>query len=318
MAFHKEQLTEPCRAAPKTVQIKHVCITMGHTITQHTQSIVRLTKQSPPHVHHRLPATLVTPFMSELQDKSCLASASTHRHACRCSCVPVLLRLRAYRGLHPPCEWRKGGDPPPLPSLPFRRPTLPGQWVPHCRTRGPLTRNCGGTLSSPANTATLATAKALLRQWPKGSDTTRPPWPGDPPAIPCDHPGPHICSHANSLPHTLQPPASGPPTAASEDTSPRATDPPPPGHGHPGHHFKALLSPCPGSLPGPTPHNHLGPYSCLYVPYPHFTEGHALKHCRHFTNSGNGFVTQCTHRLRCTCLVRDQPANLFCCPGHVL
>ena len=132
MAFHKEQLTEPCRAASKTVQIKHVCITVRDTPSHtHTQSIVRLTKQSPSHVHHRLPATLVTPFMSELQDKFCLASASTHRHACRCTCVPVLLRLRAYRGLHPPSQRRKGGDPPHLPSLQPPRPVGPP--LPHAR-----------------------------------------------------------------------------------------------------------------------------------------------------------------------------------------
>ena len=83
-------------------------------------------------------------------DKFCLASANTHRHACRCTCVPVLLRLRAYRRLYPPRQRR------PQLTLPSRISSRPVR--PHCRTRGPLAKNCRGTPSNPANTATLATA----------------------------------------------------------------------------------------------------------------------------------------------------------------
>ena len=117
-----------------------------------------------------------------LPDKFCLASASTHRHACRCTCVPVLLRLRAYRELHPPRQRRKGGDPPALPSSPFRCASLPGQCVPPPpQTRGHLAQcNCRGTPPAPLPTRpSLATVKALLSPWPKGSDSTRPPWSRD-------------------------------------------------------------------------------------------------------------------------------------------
>ena len=137
------KVPEPRSEVSNTVQTKVArCITVRHT----SQGIASLARQSPPHVHHRLPATLVTPFMSELQGKFCLTSAGTHRHACWCTCVPVLLRLRANRGLHPPRQRRKGGDPPPLSSLPFRRAPPLGKWVPHCRTRGPLAWNRRGTL----------------------------------------------------------------------------------------------------------------------------------------------------------------------------
>ena len=75
--------------------------------------------------------------------------------------VPVHMCARSFETariprLHPPRQRRKGGDPPPLPSLPFRRASLNGQWVPHCRTRGPLAR----TVEAPS---------AAL--------PTRPPWP---------------------------------------------------------------------------------------------------------------------------------------------
>ena len=97
---------------------------------------------------------------NSLSDKFCLASASTQHHAWRCTCVPVLLRLRAYHGLYPPRQRRKGGDLPPLPSLPFRRASLPG----HTASREGPSRK---------------TAEA-----PPAALPTRPPWP--PPQSPSE------------------------------------------------------------------------------------------------------------------------------------
>ena len=134
------ELSEPRSEVSNTVQTVHHSAA-HHT---HTQRIVCLARQNPPHVHRRLPATLVTPFMSELQDKFCLAPAGTHRHACWCTCVPIPFFFETARKPRaaPATSAAEGWGPPTPPqlTLPTRtspRPVDPP--LPHGRPPSPRT-----------------------------------------------------------------------------------------------------------------------------------------------------------------------------------
>ena len=103
------------------------------------------------------PPTLVTPFISELHFKFCFASVGTLQQSRAGVHVCCFLRLRAFRGIHPPNQRRKGGDLHPLPNLPFRRtpptntPMDTGalttcQWASHSRREDPSP----GTTEAPS------------------------------------------------------------------------------------------------------------------------------------------------------------------------
>ena len=121
------------------------------------------------------------------RDKFCLTSAGTHRHACWCTCVPFLQRLRAYRGLHPPRSAAEGWGPPTPPQLTLPTRTSPrpvGPPLPHARTpRLKLQRRPSSNLPTAASedtsprateaplSATLLHSSATLGQWAPHSRT---------------------------------------------------------------------------------------------------------------------------------------------------
>ena len=148
-----------------------------------------------------------------VNDKFCLTPAGTHRHACWCTCVPFLQRLRAYRGLHPPRSAAEGWGPPTPPQLTLPTRTSPrpvGPPLPHARTsRLNLQRRPSSNLPTAASEDTSPrTTEAPLRL-------------SNPRPVGLPQP------HARTLRLKLQRrPSNGLPTAASEDTSPRATEAP--------------------------------------------------------------------------------------------
>ena len=172
---------------------KHI----GHKPT-HTHSVL-LPRQA--HVHlRRLPPTLVTPFISELPDKFCLASAGTLHHACRCPCETVRIPRAAPANV-------SGGmveAPPPSPQLilPTRTSSTqqpPASVPPTAAREDP---SPGATEAPP-----LAARHGHLGHHPQGP----------PEAAPGVPRGPH---HMTTLGHTCCPSL---PQGFNTCTSPRAT-----------------------------------------------------------------------------------------------
>ena len=111
----------------------------GH-LSQTTHSLLHALPGSTTHMSTS--ADLHQPYST-----TSFASRQQARFITRAGVQVCCLRLRAFRGLHPPTSAAEGWGPPTPPqlTLPSRTTSQPGQWAPHRRGRGVFARTHRGS-----------------------------------------------------------------------------------------------------------------------------------------------------------------------------